>query len=189
MGFIKKYKKKILLIIILLIFVVSFAFLIKVLNSDGMNNEGITNVFYRTYTEEKGWSGWSKNGIKSGNLKYNIINIQVKVEKKAKGEARYRIYSVENNWSDEYGSNADIENQKITGIRFALSSTLKKTSSICYRTYNDENKWLGWSCNDTINGNANYGIKAIEIKIVPKNIVLNEYLKDYKTINYKNIGF
>lgn len=189
MGFIMKYKKKILLTIILLIFVVFFTFLIRIINSDGMNNSGITNIYYRTYTKEKGWSNWSKNGIKNGTLKYDILNIQVKVDKKTKGEARYRIYSTDNNWSDEYGSNAEIDNQNIIGIKFGLSGTLHKTSDICYRTYNNEDKWLGWSCSDMINGNIGQNITGIQIKIIPKNVIYREYLKDYNTLNKNSIGF
>ena len=173
-----------ILLLVLILFVIVFK-----PKTDGMVNSGITNIYYRTYTKENGWSKWTKNGLTSGNLKDNILNIQVKVDKKTKGEARYRVYSEKNNWSDEYGSNASILNQNITGVRFGLSETKSKTSNICYRTYNKENEWMEWSCDSEINGNKNENIKAIEIKIVPKESSLEDYLKDYSKKNTISIEF
>ena len=187
MNYIKKKKALVIFIIITLIIII-FLFAFKDKN-DGMNNAGITKISYRTYTKEKGWSKWTKNGLTSGNFKDDILNIQVKVDKKEKGDAGYRIYSVGNNWSEEYSSNAEIKNQNITGVRFGLTGMLGKKSQICYRTYNDENKWMEWSCDGIINGNSNKNIKAIEIKIMTSNSSLEDYLKDYSKNEIRSVGF
>lgn len=46
-------------------------------------------VYYRTYTKEKGWSRWSKNGKTSGNG-YDITAIQIKM-KNSKGTIEYYV--------------------------------------------------------------------------------------------------
>lgn len=186
----KLFENKLILVFLLLILAVGCFFLVKNLKTDEMENSGITKVYYRTYTKEKGWSSWSKNGITSGNLKNNILKIQVKVKNTKEGNIKYRTYDINNNWSKELDNNSKVKDSEITGIKMALSGSLRRKADVCYRTYNDDNKWMEWSCNDIINGNISQDIKGIEIKIIPKNVVLRDYLKDYNNVSKKeNIGF
>ena len=68
--------------------------------------------------------------------------------------------------------------------------SLNKKFDICYRTYNKKDKWLSWTCNGNISGNINENITALEIKIIPKNIVKYDWLKDYnKTLKASSIDF
>ena len=40
-----------------------------------------------------------------------------------------------------------------------------------------------------INGNIGQNITGIQIKIIPKNVIYREYLKDYNPLNKNSIGF
>lgn len=173
-----------LIIIIGLIIII-----ITKLNSDGMANEGIVNVYYRTYTSNNGWSKWSKNAITSGNKEDDITNIQIKVKNNKDGFIRYSLYN-NDNWSKEYDINSKIKNNSFNAIKIALTDALKIKYDICYRTYNEKNKWLEWTCDYDISGNEKMPVRAIEVKIIPKNVMKYDYLKDYnKTQNNQNVGF
>ena len=182
-------KKKIFwagLALLIIFFIVVFT--IRNLDGDGVENKGILKVYYRTYTKEKGWSRWVKNGKTSGNELNEIQNIQIKVKQNKDDKVVYRIY--ETNWSKEYNIDSKIKNRSIKAIKLGLTNKLSRKYDICYRTYNNDNKWLEWSCNGGINGNKRRSVTAIEVKIIPKGIVKYDYLKDYnKTENESSIGF
>lgn len=183
-------KKLVLIVLLILIIIIAGTMIIKKVNSDGMENNGITNVYYRTYTKENGWSKWSKNGKTSGNQKDNILNIEIKLKKKETSKIVYRVYNTKNDWSDEYTIDSKMKNQSINAIKLATSASVYRKSNICYRTYNDEDKWLEWTCDGEISGNKEKEIKALEIKIIPKNVIQKDYLKDFeKTTNNSNVGF
>lgn len=178
--------KKIIISVLAVILIVA---LILVFNNknDGMLNTRKVSIYYKTYTD-KGWSKWSKNGITSGNKEDSIKNIKIKVKTKVNG---YVIYSVYNNkWKDNLEEDKKIKNNEIYGFKFSNINTLNKEFDICYRTYNKKDKWLNWACNGDISGNIKENITALEIKIIPKNVVKYDWLKDYnKTLNEPNIGF
>ena len=183
-------KKLILIIVTAIILVTLIVIIVNKFNNDGMENSGILNVYYRTYTKEKGWSKWSKNGITSGNKKDNILNIEVKVKKKEKGLVVYRVYTINEDWSEEeYSIENKMKEATITGIKMGLTDTIGKKYSICYRTYNEESKWYNWACDGQASGNKEKEMKAIEIKVVPINVVYRDYLKDYKNASIKSEGF
>lgn len=177
-------KKIFISIIAVSIFIIA---LLAILNSknDGMENTKKVSIYYKTYTNN-GWSKWSKNGITSGNYNDSIKNIKVKVKSKTNGYVVYNIYS-----NDEWIENEPDDNQKdLKGLKFSNINTLNKKFDICYRTYNKKNKWLSWTCNGNISGNINENITALEIKIIPKNIVKYDWLKDYnKTLKASSIDF
>ena len=106
----KKYILAVLAIIVLLLCII----ILFNNRSDGMENRGILNVYYRTYTKENGWSKWSKNGLTSGNMKNDITKIEVKIKNK-KGKVGYRIYN-KNKWTKEYYSRDEMKNLVINGI-------------------------------------------------------------------------
>lgn len=177
-------KKIFISVIAVSIFIIA---LLAILNSknDGMENTKQVKIYYKTYTNN-GWSKWSKNGITSGNYNDSIKNIKVKVKSKTNGYIVYNIYS-----NDEWIENEPDDNQKdLKGLKLANVNTLNKKFDICYRTYNKKDKWLSWTCNGNISGNINENITALEIKIIPKNIVKYDWLKDYnKTLKASSIDF
>ena len=185
-------KKLILIIVTAIILVTLIVIIVNKFNNDGMENSGILNVYYRTYTKEKGWSKWSKNGITSGNKKDNILNIEVKTKR---GEqVVYTVLNEENYSYDETDGmyNVDLSkgNYNVKGIIVDLTDSINKKYDVCYRTYNEENKWLNWSCDGQVSGNNDKVVKSIEVKIIPKNVIKYEYLKDFsRNINSTNYGF
>ena len=147
-----------------------------------MDNTGIKNIKYRVFIKGKGWSTWSKNGITSGNKKNDIQNIEIVVKLKNNEEMiDYYLYNNQN-WINELDINKNLKN--IKGIRLALmEKKLSNKYNICYRTHTKNSKWLKWSCDGQTNGIINENINAIEIKIIPKNVIKRDYLKDYEENN------
>ena len=144
-------------------------------DSDGMNNKSIYNIKYRVYQNGK-WSKYSKNGMIVGDKENPIQNIELKFNEK-KGQVYYYTYT--NTWSDQIYKSLKENANQIYGIELNTSDILFQKYTICYRTYNKQDKWLNWSCNGVTNGNKDEPITAIEIKIIPKNGVKFDYLKDY----------
>lgn len=72
--------------------------------------------------------------------------------------------------------------QKIEKISFNLTDTLKKKYDIYYRIYSD-NKWSKWGYNSEVLDAKDKGITKIQIKLVPKDSYLEDYLEDYEVIN------
>ena len=169
--------------------VVTFGLIILKSENDGMDNTGIFNVYYRTYTDKNGWTKWSKNGLTSGNKKNEIKNIEVKIKKYDNDNIIFKTYS-NNKWSDYILSGSNKKNASIYGISVMTTNDMKEKYEVCYRSYNTMNGWLEWSCNDITNGNKNIPMTAIEIKVIPRNSIYKDYLKDFNTTNNKpSIGF
>lgn len=146
----------------------------------------IPSIYYRTYTKENGWSKWVKDGKTSGDKKTNIQNIQIKVKNNT--DVIYSLYT--DDWSNSYNVSSKIKNKDIKGIKISLMDKLYKKYDIYYRTYNSDNEWLEWSSDYLISGNKNKTINAIEIKIIPKNVIRYDNLKEYNQSKYgENIGF
>ena len=68
--------------------------------------------------------------------------------------------------------------QNIDKISFNLTDTLKKKYDIYYRIYFD-NKWSNWAHNSEELGKKENSITKIQIKLVPKNAYLGDYLDGY----------
>lgn len=179
-----KNKKIVLIILVFVILIVGSAIILVNNKNDGMENVKGLNIYYKVYTEEKGLNKWYKNGLSNSNKNYNIKNIKIKL--KDTDEYSFYIYNKDNGWVD--GNN--LKNQDINAIKVSLFGSMRKKYSVCYRVYNNKNKWLNWSCDNEINGNKEVNIKSIQIKLIPKNAVKNEYLKDYADNNdRKNYNF
>lgn len=168
---------------LMIIFIVLIIVMI-ICNSFNVEKRGIKTVEYRVYTKENGWSKWSKNGNLVGNKKDNILKIEIKT--KADSNATVQYYDGEK-W------NSKSDNKSINAISFSNMYSFAEKYSMCYRTFNKKNGWMNWTCsddNDNISGNSKEKITAIQVKIIPKNVVLNDYLEGYKTNRNKaNIGF
>lgn len=185
MKYINKFKKYIILGIVILLMLGISIFIYHKYSNDGMNNKNIYNVKYKVYQNGK-WSKYSKNGMTIGDKKNPIQNIELKYNKD-KGTIYYYVYN--NEWSEPL-YNPLVDNVKdIYGIKLEESDVLYKKYDVCYRTYNNKDKWLNWSCNGEVNGNKEEPITALEFKLIPKNIIKFDYLKDYnKTLDTKK-GF
>ena len=72
-------KKTMLYIIIFIVLIVGTIIFVNSRN-DGMANVKGLNIYYKVYTEEKGLSKWSKNGLSNSNKNYNIKNIKIKLK-------------------------------------------------------------------------------------------------------------
>ena len=109
-----------------------------IMTKDIVRTEGI-NIYYRTYSKEKGWTRWSQNGQINGNKKYAIKAIEIKVKSKNKGNIFYNTYS-NKEWmlNDSYSgkTSGDMKND-ISKIKMMLSDTLYNKYIIKYRFYTD----------------------------------------------------
>lgn len=193
----KRNKKFYITLFVILSFIIIFLFLGIVSKSDGMEQAGINKVKYRVYSKNKGWSKWSKNGVTSGNYNDSISSIEIEINGNA--GFLYSCYTEEKGWTnisesltnstDSYDTIKSSNN--IKAVKFALYYDSSRKYNLCYRTYNKKNKWLEWNCDiDGISGNKKEDITAFQMKMIPKNIVKNEYLKNYNlNKNKKNIGF
>lgn len=158
-------KKNILIFIISIIVIIIISFFL--INRGRIYTKGI-KVYYRTYTKEKGWSKWSKNGQVSGDKKHNIIATQMKVKSKSHGYIFYNVYSDDwqmNNCYDEIIC-GDLKSKKtIKKVKVTLSDTLYKRFKTTYRIY--DKKWSNYSSDFEESGEKS-NIKAIQIKVVDR---------------------
>lgn len=188
-------QRRIVLIICAILLIITIFMYSKFnLDFDNLENSDM-NVYYRVYSNDK-WSKWSKNGETSGDIKTSkpITNIEIKYRKKYKFKKHEMIYRVYNNKDDKWSDKRhDIKDLKLKYINAIIVPDMRKSFrgyDICYRTYNNKNKWLEWSCGNSINGNKDDEISAIQIKIIPEGIIENEYLKDFNNNdNPSSIGF
>jgi len=171
-------RKKIFIVLGVIIAIVCVGLFIHIKNT---NNQA--NVYYRTYTKN-GWSKWSKNGVVSGDGESDILNIEIKIKSKLKGDIIYKLYQG-NEWT-----NVTKRNEKVSGMKVTLSNTLYRKYNIFYRTYNDEDEWLEWANNYQISGNKDKAIKKIQIKLIEKDSSVDDFLEDYylKEIKSKNFN-
>ena len=124
-------------------------------------------VYYRTYTKEKGWSRWSKNGEISGN-KYSIRAIQIKNPRNL--DIKYSLRFKNNKWSEKTIKNKEVIGDKqdnITAIGLSLPK-LEKKYKIIYRISSSNQKWYDYIENGMISYNNKDEIKYIQIKIVER---------------------
>lgn len=182
-----KVKKIVFLVAIILIIVVSIIAFINYFNNDGMKRTKGISIYYKTYTDEDGWSKWSKNGVTSGDQVHKIKNIEVKIKSKDKGKVLYKAY-INDKWGNDL-YNVLPKNNNINGVEIMATDIINRKYNICYRTYNKKDKWFEWSCDGDMNGNSQENITALEVKMVIKGAPLEDYLKDYYENEIKSKGF
>lgn len=186
----KLYDLKKILFLAFIIIVILIIIIFKLTNyllSDKMRNIGVLTTYYRTYTQNNGWSKWSKNGVTSGDFENKILNVQVKLSKKQ--AVVYDLYS-NGKWINNQNL-SDSNKNGINAIKASLYYENSKKYDLCYRTYNKSSKWMGWVCDKKgISGNKNSYMTAIQFKTIPKNVAKEDYLKDYNLNSDKrNLGF
>lgn len=164
--------KKFIMLFILIIFI--FIFILLFSNKK-------TNIYYRDINSRK----YAKNGaILENNNGFNGIGFKINNH-----SFSYQFYT--NKWNDI--NDASVNNKyknKIYGIRLSLDSNLSKEYDICYRTYNKKDKWLKWTCDYEINGDINYKITKLQVKLIKKDSLRSENLPGYNTnSDYGSIGF
>ena len=175
---IKKNKNYIVIGAIALLAFALILILVYRLDSDGMTNIGIYNVKYQVY-QDNDWSRKVRNGKTIGDKENPIKDIKLSINNTNKGKLYYSVYT--NKWSTQSDVYTKVD-KDINGIRIGLSDTLYKKHSVCYRTYNKKDKWLNWTCDYGISGNEKEPITAIEIKIIPKNAIKFDYLRDFNKV-------
>jgi hypothetical protein len=133
---IKKYTTNIrFLVVAITVVLLSLILLVMhVFTKDIVRTSGV-NIYYRTYTTEKGWTKWSQNGQINGTDKYAIKAIEIKVKSRYKGNIFYNTYS-NKKWmfNDLYSGNTSGDKKhNINKIKMMLSDTLYKKYNIKYR--------------------------------------------------------
>lgn len=180
-------KKKIFIFCSFLIFII---IIMGFLFNGKVKDNGILNIKYKVASGTS-WSRYYKNGSTASLNGDNLTGIKIKMNKKYK----YSVYTslfYNDVWSNQMSIeqlNKSKINKPIYGMKLSTTSRIFKDYSICYRTYNSKDHWLNWVCNGEITGNIKYPIKKVEIKIIPNNVIFNEYLKDYDVKDDINVGF
>lgn len=154
-----KKKLAIILSIILGLFIV---FLVTY----NINNNA--SVYYRTYSKEKGWTSWVKNGQVSGKKGCAITAIQIKVKSTSNGNVFYDVYTIKDKWTDKNNNNGQTSGNKkngIRGIKVLITDAMLRKYNVYYRTHNKKDNWLAWAENSEISGNGKYSIDQIQIII------------------------
>lgn len=146
-------------------------------------------VYYRTYTKEKGWTKWSKNGDSSGDGVNPILNIEIKVKANIPALINYEVYQ-NNKWRvvDFLGKKNKIKNNEIYAIKSVLTSDVENEYENFYRTC-VKDKCYGWGNSLTISGNKKKPITKIQMKILSKKSKVNDMIKDYKKSEKISEGF
>lgn len=174
-------KSKFIILVLCIIAVLSSLIIIKFLRTD--TNE--YKISYRTYDKKKGWSKWYKNGKTAGDGVNAIQKIEIKVKSK---DDSVKIELFENGkWNTLVDKNAKIKDAY--ALRLSISRSLYKDYNIFYRTYNKKDKWLEWAYNYEISGNKKAPITKLQIKILKKEVSLEDYLEDYNLVEKKSKGF
>ncbi len=157
----KLLKSKRILAIVALVLLIIILGLILIIK-----NRTYTNIYYRTYTKEKGWSSWKKNGKTCGN-DYSIKAIQIKVKSSSTGDVFYKV-KYNDTWEDNNSYSAKTagnEKNNINNIRAMLSMTLYRKYQVMYRV-KINNKWSDWKDNyNEITNEDDKPIKQIEMKL------------------------
>lgn len=184
--------RKLLIGIIVVAAIIIFICIVNSFKTDGMQQNINTKVYYRTYTTEKGWSKWVKDGITSGDKKNSIKGLQIKINSKDAGNVVFSCY-YDKEWTDYYHNNEKCESKTkdMTGVKINVSDKLYDSQTIFYRTYNSKDGWLKW---ETQNKSAGAGIEskpinAIEIKVVPRSAYYADFLRDYNKENKQSSEF
>lgn len=156
-----------LLIVICILLLIFFVF----------NNNKYASIKYQVYTS-KGFSSSKKDGEIIETTE-PIKGLRIISSSKYDGLI-YVDISNKNENKRCYTEDECILKENIEKLSFNLTDTLKQKYDIYYRIYSN-NKWSIWNSNSSIvEGNE---ITKIQIKLVPKNSYLEDYLDEYEVIN------
>lgn len=171
MKFLKKYRNLIIIIVSSLLLIGLIFGLIIFINN--YNNYG--GIKYQVYASK--WQSLIKQDGELLESSEPITGIKLMVTGKYDGVAYTNIsneFEEKKCYIDEICS----LNEKIEKISFNLTDTLKKKYDIYYKVYYD-GKWSNWAYNSEEVGEKGKGITKIQIKLVPKNAYLGDYLEGY----------
>lgn len=172
--FFKSSMGKLIIGIVLIAILVTSVYIFT--RSDEYLSTNEIKVYYKVKTNN--WSWWSKNGSQAGDLKTPIKDIKTKIRTKYKGNLDLRVYS-NGKWSSSCLNGAECKfNKEISGIKVALTSIISKRYDVYYRVHIG-NKWTKWTSNGKTIGSKEKEINGVKIKIIPKNVNVKDYLKDY----------
>ena len=174
-------KAKFIIIVFCIIAVVSSLIIIRFLRTD--TNE--YKISYRTYDKKKGWSKWYKNGKTAGDGVNAIQKIEIKIKDKNE-KVRYEFFE-NGKWVSEEDEKVKIKD--MYALKLSITPKLYKNYNIFYRTYNKKDNWLEWAYNNEISGNKEAPITKVQIKILKKEVSLEDYLEDYNLVETKSKGF
>ena len=140
MDFVKKVGiRKMVLFAIVILFALTIFLIVY-------NKRDYANVYYRTYTKEKGWTKWCINGQTCGNRENTISAIEVKIKSNVKGDVIYKSY-YNYEWEEKDRTNGQQSGNKkdeINSIRMKLSDKLKDKYNIKYRIRCTDKQWSVW---------------------------------------------
>lgn len=147
-----------------------------------------TELKYKAYSENKGWSKKVKNGKKAGKKDNDLKAISIDLKKEnGKSGIKYKAYVTGQGWTKWKNSGQTAGSTKkgksIEATKIKLSKDLTNKYDIYYRLYTESAGWTLWSKNGNIVGNANEGVSAesIQIKLVKKDAVFKAE-KRYPTL-------
>ena len=142
-------------------------------------------ISYRIYDKRNGWSKWSKNGKTAGDGINAIQKIEIKIKNKNE-KVRYELFE-NGKWVSETDKKVKIKD--MYALKLSITPKLYKNYNIFYRTYNKKDNWLEWAYNNEISGNKEAPITKVQIKILKKEVSLEDYLEDYNLVENKSKGF
>ena len=165
----------------------------EVFNSDSSDDsDALANVEYRVSTYENGWGEWVSNGEVAGTLGTTINAIQIVTPKNKTFRWDYSFF--DSNVSMGIGAGSGATSNAILGNvadNISISGFSLKPSSNITENYDFQvcvcanSEWTDWKSNESISfENIDSGIEAIQVKLVPKEI-LPEVI-EYRVSTYKN---
>lgn len=176
---------------------------IKLLDKNESINSGgnifcHSNIKYKSFNEDAGWGKFKYDGQMMGSTGKSKMLEAYEIELlKTGGQILYRSFIEGVGW-EEYKSSgiSGVEGKKIEAISIKLDGEIKDEYDICYRVHVQNIGWLGWTRNGENAGTLgyDYGIEAIEIKLVSKDENIDYDKSFYKRdLSYKthisNIGW
>lgn len=173
----KENKKNIAIISVIILLILIIILILKLVV---FTSNSFASIKYQAYTKNKGTSSFKNNG-EIIETKNPIVGLKILISGKYNGAVYYNI-SNEFESKECYSGEECFLNNEINNISIGLIDTLNNKYDIYYRIFFN-NKWSNWF-NDgrTISSNKK-GINKIQIKLVPKDAYLGDYLDDYEVIN------
>ncbi len=165
----------------------------ETVNTKETKNKNKTELKYRAYSENKGWSNKVKNGKKAGKKDKDLKAISIDLTKEnGKSGIKYKTYVSDKGWTkwknSGQTSGSTKKGKSIEATKIKLSKDLTKKYDICYRLYTETDGWTLWSKNGAVVGEVDEGASAesIQIKLVKKDKVFKTDKKYPTLLSYSS---